>query len=187
MDAAIETSSAAAAEPGRERKGLLWYDTALLSVLLPLWLVLFLAGTLVDSAPFRSRFADFEGGALDSLVNGLVVMSTYTLLNIGILCVIASVLGSIGATARLGPDEDRSLAEGPGVSSPRSAAVLRGFIVYLTLISGLIVFADSPTEPTEIQYVKLAGVLSVVSFIVSYKPTLFAALLERGARMLSDR
>ena len=182
MESVVETPRVASAEPQRERKGLLWYDTALLGVLLPLWLFLFLAGILVDSEPYRERFAAFQGGFADSLVAGLVVLSTYTLINVAMLSIIASILGSIGAMARLGPERTHPPAEGSELSSPRSAAVLRGFLVYLTLISGLIIFADTPAEPTQSQYVKLAGILSVVAFMVSYKPI----LLDRKSTRLNS-
>lgn len=159
-------------------------DVVLLWLLLPAWLALFLIGTLVASAPFRAHFAAFDGGAWGTLTNGLAVLVAYTLPNIALLCIAASLLGSIGAKAYLGADTDDCTPE-CDTTSPRASAVLRGFVVYLTLISGVVVFAETPSEPTQSQYVKLAGVTSVIAFLVSYRPTLFGLLLQKSGKLLS--
>lgn len=173
-------------EGKRTRNGMAWYDVGLLSLLLPTWLALFLAGTLVASSPYRAKFAAFEGGVRGSITNGGIVLITHTLPNVALLCMIASVLGTIGAKARLGPDIPQDAAgESDDATSPLTSAVLRGFLVYLALISGVVVFAETPAEPTQTQYIKLAGVISVVGFIASYRPALFAGLLDRGSVLLS--
>jgi hypothetical protein len=181
----IEPSRKAGYRSPKKLAGLQFGDTVLLWLTLFLWIALFLIGTLINSAPFRARFASFEGGLTGTVKNGLVVVVAYTMPNVALLCMMASLLGAIGARARLGSDtQDAETAE-QDITSPRSSAVLRGFLVYLTLISGVIVFAETPAEPTQAQYVKLAGVMSVVAFLVSYRPTLFGRLLERGGRFLS--
>jgi len=181
-----ETPPVAETGPDGGGGGLTRYDLGLLCLLLPLWMALFLVGTLVASAPYRASFATFEGGVAGSLRSGLVVLSAYTLSNVALLCMIASVLGAIGAKARLEPDVPQRREGEPDVTSPRTSAILRGFMVYLTLVSGVIVFAEAPSEPTQSQYVKMAGVLSLVAFIVSYRPALFAGLLDRGSTLLSE-
>lgn len=145
------------------------------------WLGVFLAGTLVDSSPYRTQFAaaDTEWGA--RLTSGLAVGATYTLTNVGVLCLLASVLGSIGARAGLGSDVD--VQAELDSTAPRISALLRGFLVYLTLIAGMLVLADSPAAPTQEQYVRLAGVMSLVGFAVNYKPTLFGGLLARFGKL----
>jgi hypothetical protein len=170
----------------RLRGSLAGWDVLLLWVVLPLWMVLSLLGTLIDSSPFRAKFIAFEGGAKGIGWNGLMVLMTYTLSNIAVLCMLASVLGAIAARARLGADTVQKEELDLDVTAPRSSAVLRGFLVYLTLTSGVFVFGQSPSSPTQTEYVKLAGVMSVVSFLVSYHPTLFGRILERVGRLISD-
>ncbi|HVN31605.1 MAG TPA: hypothetical protein VMT45_06425 [Thermoanaerobaculaceae bacterium] len=187
METAAESDAARTPErqPRRPLLGLRARDVALLWIGLLLWFVLFLIGTLVASAPYRVKFASLEGGPKAILTNAAVVVLAYTMPNVALLCILASVLGAVGAEAGLGSDAQDSKISERDVTSPRSSAVLRGFLVYLTMISGVIVFAETPAEPTQAQYVKLAGVMSVVAFLVSYRPALFGRLLERGGKILS--
>jgi hypothetical protein len=64
---------------------------------------------------------------------------------------------------------------------PLLSALLRSFFVYLTVISGLLVLLENPILGTASpgQYVRFAGLLSLLSFFVSYDPTMFVALLDR--------
>jgi len=56
--------------------------------------------------------------------------------------------------------------------------MLRGFFVYLFLTSGLLLLDDAPfSNPTPGQYIRLAGFLSLFSFVVSYQPRLFNKLI----------
>jgi hypothetical protein len=58
------------------------------------------------------------------------------------------------------------------------SAVLRGFFVYLFLMSGLLLLDDAPfSNAGPSQYIRLAGFLSLFSFVVSYQPHLFSALM----------
>lgn len=142
------------------------------------WLVTFLFGTLVDSRPYREQFAVLAGGFTGTLVNGLVVIGTYTLTNVAILCLVAGLLGALGARASLGTDAE--LAESiQDTTSPRNSALLRAFLVYLSLIAGVLIFGDDPAAPTQRQYVRLAGFTSLLSFVVNYRPALFGKLLQR--------
>jgi hypothetical protein len=154
---------------------LLW--TALL-----LWLTVFVGGTLVNSAPYRERFAAVKGSVLGVVGDGLIVVTTYTLTNIGILCVLASTLGCIGARIGLGPDGESQPPK--DTSSPNSSAVLRGFFVYTIVLAGVLLFADRPVEATQTQYVRLAGLTSLLAFTLNYNPTLFGNLLKRAGDLI---
>jgi hypothetical protein len=90
--------------------------------------------------------------------------------------VAASVLGALGEQANLSrlPMSHR----GQLPSNPYVSATLRGFFVYLFLLSGLLLLDDAPfTTPTQGQYVRLSGFLSLFSFVVSYQPRLFNVLI----------
>lgn len=64
---------------------------------------------------------------------------------------------------------------------PVLSAILRGFFVYLTVISGILVLLENPILGTMSpgQYIRFAGLLSLLSFFVNYDPSLFVALLDR--------
>ncbi|NJN64366.1 MAG: hypothetical protein HC882_05410 [Acidobacteria bacterium] len=159
-------------------------DLALLWLSLLLWTVTFLVGTLVDSAPYRDALQTLSGGWQTILGNLSVVFVAYTLSNVGILCVLAGTLGALGAKARLGAD--REPPEDRDTSAPRSSAVLRSFLVYLFLIAGLLILGDDPAAPTQKQYVRIAGFISLLGFSINYRPSLFGRFLSRFGAMLDD-
>ena len=171
----------AAQEIWHSRSGMRVFDRCISAFTIVLWLGVFLLGTLVNSAPYRERFAGFTGTPLDVVSDGLIVGLTYTLTNVGLLCLLASLLGSLGASANLGVDSDAAMDQ--DTSAPRTSAILRGFLVYLALLAGVLVFADSPAGPTQNQYVRLAGVTSLLGFAVNYRPALFATLFARLSKL----
>ena len=160
-------------------------DVSLIWAALVLWVVTFLLGTLIDSKPYRDGLASFQGGFGAVLSNGAVVIATFTHTNVLILCVLAGLLGALGAKAGLGVDGEP--AEQVDMSFPRNSAVLRAFLVYLLVMSGLLILGDDPTTPTQRQYVRLAGFISVLGFIVSYRPALFSGFLHRAAELIDGR
>ncbi len=170
----------------KKRRGLFPSEMLLLGLLAPMWLAVFLAGTLVDSGPFRDSFAAFDGGIAGMIRNGLLVAFTYTLTNVAILCSLAGVLGELGAKAVLGPDKQGGQTEQQDTSSPISSAVLRSFLVYLAVISGVLILGESPLKPTANHYVRLAGAISLVGFVVSYRPSAFGQLLEHAGGLFGD-
>jgi hypothetical protein len=53
------------------------------------------------------------------------------------------------------------------------------FLVYLAFIAGILITANDPFgNPTRDQYVRIAGLLSFVSFVVGYDPTRFQDILS---------
>jgi len=158
-----------------------WSDRFVMGITVILWMGIFLLGTLVNSGPYRERFAGFTGDPVSVVGDGVIVALTYTLSNVGFLCLLASLLGSIGATADLGIDG--ATDDQQDTTAPRTSALLRGFLVYLALLAGVLVFAETPANPTQTQYVRLAGVTSLVAFAVNYKPALFAMLFSRLSKV----
>jgi hypothetical protein len=170
------------------------------------WIAIFAAGMVVDSKPYRTLISptaavesaliatdaakekapQLTASALAvppgqpsrmSVVWAFVlVLFCYLPLNLAWICASASALGAFG--------EQANLAEMPPsrrvymCNNPYLAAVLRGFFVYLFLLSGLLLLDDTPFfNPNPGQYVRLAGFLSLSSFVVSYQPKLFNVLI----------
>jgi hypothetical protein len=113
-----------------------------------------------------------------SFVAFLVVLFCFTPTNLALVCCFAGVLGAMGRRVVLAAERDR----GPHDHTfPFLSAVLRGFFVYLAVISGILVLLENPILGTASpgQYIRFAGLLSLTSFFVNYDPTMFVSLLNR--------
>jgi len=92
-----------------------------------------------------------------------VITSTTT--NVGILAILASLFRNDGNWL---------------------ASIQRGFVIYLMIISGIVVlFTESLASPTAEQYGKIAGLISLVCLVSSYKPQLYDSFLNRIADVFS--
>ena len=176
-----------------------------------LWLGLFGGGILVDTAPARTAISPMGAAALQTEQSGtaaapagqtglpassssastllaawLVVLTCFLPLNLAWLCVVSSTLGAIGNLANLGDDEGATRSRDS--SNPYVSAVLRGFFVYLFMMSGLLLLDDSPfSNAGPGQYIRLAGFLSLFSFVVSYQPRLFGSLILSAFQRIQVR
>ncbi len=155
------------------------------------WLYLFSAGLLVDSGPFRQGNTAFLSLSLAAVF--------FTPTNLAMLTMMSAFLGGCASRfrdveklqvmsrealavgrvqlARTLERRARYLGESPIVS------MLRGLLVYLGMISGLLLAISSPFEtPTQGEFIRLAGLFSAIAFVTGYDPTVFEALLARVAR-----
>jgi hypothetical protein len=81
-----------------------------------------------------------------------------------------------GNRANLGSDQRDTRSRDD--SNPYLSAVLRGFFAYLFMTSGLLLLMMRPfSHPSPGQYIRLAGFLSLLCFVVSYQPRLFNTLI----------
>jgi hypothetical protein len=176
-------------------------------------LLIFAAGILVDTRLYRQVISPAGVIALDAEVPGaitgpgtsdapppaaapasavstirawLVVLLCFLPLNLAWLCVASSTLGAFGNRANLSDDEAQKHSRDN--TSPYTSALLRGFFVYLFMTSGLLLLDDTPfSNPTPGQYIRLAGFLSLFSFVVSYHPRLFSALMISAFQRIQVR
>lgn len=183
-----------------------WLESVLGFSVFVVWLALFGGGILVDTEPHRiaispegaSRLRD-EGRVPESTAktgdaaspaprapvaasrshwarSWFVVLTCFLPLNLAWLCLSSSTLGAVGNLANLSDDHEKQRS--PDTSNPLMSAVLRGFFVYLFLMSGLLVLDNAPfSNAGPSQYIRLAGFLSLFSFVVSYQPHLFSSLI----------
>ena len=153
-----------------------------------LWIVVFLAGIIINSAPYRDRMTEKATNVFVWVANLIVVLFVYTPTDVAILSIFAGLLGALGRHATLHVitrSEDEEFPEDP--INPYLSGVVRGFIVYLLTISGLIIILEGPppiSPTTSDQYVRLATIISVASFIVSYNPRYFGRFLQRAAESI---
>jgi hypothetical protein len=195
-----------------------------------LWLVLFAAGILVDTRPYREVISPSAVAAMDAealppsatttspvstdapssatstgatattasperssigwrtlIAAWLVVLLAYLPLNLAWLCATASTLGTFGSRVNLS-DDDTDSEGSRDLTSPYVSALLRGFFVYLFMTSGLLLLDETPfSSPSPGQYIRLAGFLSLFSFVISYQPRLFTALVVSAFQRIQVR
>lgn len=109
----------------------------------------------------------------------IIIVFCFTPTNVAILCCFAGLLGAGADQVFLGRDEKGSTPPAADQSHPFLSAMARSFCVYLLVISGTIIVMANPfVDPSPEFYVRLAGLISVMSFVASYQPGLFVAALR---------
>ena len=200
--------AARAKPPARAaRRGLRHFEGASSFLVFVLWLVLFAAGILVDTRPYREHISPSAVVAMETpsapgvpsqparpgtahagsiFTAWLIVLFCYMPLNLAWLCATSSTLGSLGSRANL--SDDSINVASVDATNPYVSALLRGFFVYLFLTSGLLLLDETPfSSPSPGQYIRLAGFLSLFSFVLSYQPQLFTALIDSAFQRIQVR
>lgn len=161
----------------RSVAGLTVRDRLLGATGLVLWILLFTVGALVASEPYRKKL----GGEAPLpwsmvIVYSLVVLASYTVTNVAILCCISSVLGGLYRGSTKGGDGYMETTIGIRVLP----YLIQGLVIFLLLVSGLFLLGEEPFNnlgPNK--YIRLAGTSSLLSFLAGYKPRIFYRWLER--------
>jgi hypothetical protein len=171
-------------------------ESALAILFFGLWLSLFTGGILVDTRPSRclisaegvralEKEADYRNnpcypfskvtGTMLVLASGKVLL-WFLPVNVALICASAALLGAFGNRANL--SDDAAPQPSQDNSNPYISAMLRGFFVYLIMISGLLLLDVNPfADPSPGQYIRLAGFLSLFGFVLSYQPRLFRQII----------
>ncbi len=147
------------------------------------WIVLFACGTLLNSSPYRLKLNAAEVlPFVEGMKTWLIVIASWTITNVALLCCFSSVLGGFYrqfAKRKAAPD---ALAEHFQVMF--FPYLVQGFVVFLLLISGLLLLGESPFKDlSQEKYVRLAGSASLFSFVLGYDPRVFIKLLERAEQI----
>jgi hypothetical protein len=142
------------------------------------WILLFTAGSLIASEPYRKQLSGSDPLDFPVMLRyGVIVFSCYTVTNVAMLCCLSSLLGGLyrGSTR-----------VEPGTVSPSVVGVrllpylIQGFVIFLLIVSGLFLLGDDPfANLTQSKYIRLAGSASLFSFIAGYKPRVFYKWLQR--------
>lgn len=129
------------------------------------------------------------------LVAWLGVLLFFLPLNLAMVSATAGALGSLGNKANLEDDRAESNAHATqephrsmDMSNPIMSGLLRGLFVYLFFVSGLLLFDDKPfSSPGPGQYIRLAGFISLISFLVNYRPHLFTTISDWAFERINSR
>lgn len=164
------------------------FEVGILVVVFVAWLFLFVGGLLIPTQPYREAIAalDFSWLFWGSI---FVVLGFYTITNVLILCVLTAMMGVAGSKARIELDE--SIYERTDTTNPYASAMLRGFVVYLVVLSGTMISVQDPIEnflmATQDQYVRLAALLSILGFLVGYSPDVFSKLISGSRKKITSK
>jgi hypothetical protein len=128
----------------------------------------------------------------------------YTPTNAAILCALAGLIGGCASNVVIAREQLKRIdAEDPGhddgggrrdpayasdllrrrlayMSESPFISMLRGFVVYLAFMAGILVVVDDPfKDPTGATYLRYVGTVSLIAFTVGYDPTRFEELVKR--------
>jgi len=101
-----------------------------------------------------------------------IYLLTYTDTNVAMLCCIAAWLGELGRRTRIDGVEQ----EGDFLRGDYLAAVMRGFLGYLAILTGFVVIGTGVnffTTPSAEGYVRLAAIVSLAGFLIGFNPAIF--------------
>lgn len=167
-----------------------WRELFLASASLAAWFLIFTGGTLIKTSDYIGMLSNpLKAHEMFSLT--FVILLFWTITNIGFLSMLAAILGAFGNrtrfTTKLTDREARIVSHSEKVSINAreiynfyASSIMRGFGVYVLVLSGLLVLAtEALVSPDQGQYVRLAGMISVVSFYAGYDPEMIAGLLQR--------
>ena len=155
-----------------------------------LWFLFFGAGLTVNTQPYREAIQKECTPTAEKFHSWFVVLTCFTPTNVAILCFFAGLLGASGNQVKLGPDSHKT--DGSDRTYPLLSALTRSFFVYIVLISGTFVLLPDPFPDPTIAgsakysesdmrelYIRFAGLVSLLSFVVSYKPKHFVNAFKR--------
>lgn len=140
-----------------------------------------------------SSISGEKANAYRLVVAWFVVLLFFLPLNLAVVSAAAGALGAIGNKANLEADltdaalQNSQIPTNPNLahkqardnSSPIMSGLLRGLFIYLFFISGLLLFDDKPfSSPGPGQYIRFAGFLSLISFLINYRPYLFSTISD---------
>jgi hypothetical protein len=142
------------------------------------------AGVAVPTKPYIEMLGNPNGKntVLDFVISLFVILACYTFTNIAALCCLSAVIGAIGRSARIGDVEQNEPST--DLRTLCISAVIRGFFMFVVILSGTLVLSDQKFDDISIeQYLKLAGLVSLLSFAIGYDPRLFVKFFERVSQL----
>lgn len=169
------------------------------------WVLVFSAGALVNSRSFREPLnppdisptqPSTQAVDLPAIAWNLIPAALlYTPTNAAILAALAGLIG--GCASKLAVDDEAPPVPPEGDPDRQAAldlaarralfmrespfiSMLRGFVVYLTFLGGVLIAVSDPfRDPSPGSYLRYAGTISLIAFVMGYDPTRFEQLLSQ--------
>jgi hypothetical protein len=147
------------------------------------WVILTAAGVAVPTKPSIDLISAANGKTtmLEFVRAWFLVVTCYTFTNIALLCCVSAVIGAIGRSARIDDVERNDPAT--DLRTLCISGMIRGFFMFIVVLSGTLILSDQKYDDITIeQYLKLAGLVSLLSFTIGYDPHLFVTFFERVSK-----
>jgi hypothetical protein len=153
------------------------------------WIIMFGLGLLVNSQVYRDSV--LKGFSFTDFIMSIL---TYTPTNIALLCIIAAFSGGCASRLLLAGvvKHEEKVVPDPGevktdsqvyMSENPFSSMLRGLVVYFTFLGGVFIATPNPfANTTPSQFAQSAGVVSLLSFVVGYDPTVFRSLINLAGK-----
>ncbi|HWE38917.1 MAG TPA: hypothetical protein VG406_20375 [Isosphaeraceae bacterium] len=144
------------------------------------WMALVAAGVAVPTKPYIDLLASptAKPTPLELAKAVFVILTCYTFTNVAALCCLAAVVGAIGRSAQI--DDVARDDPATDLRTLCISGMIRGFFLFLVILSGTLILADQKFDDISIeQYLKLSGLVSVLSFAIGYDPRRFVTLFQR--------
>ncbi len=135
------------------------------------WLGLYAIGCRVGAWRYLQAIRQPDIGMGDMIWNGLVISSSYTYSNVGLLCIIAALIGGLGR--RLSQSSGRGRLRNEVVEGLLSKAVLRSVVIAMVVICSAIALGSPVTFRSVDPYVSFAMMMSAVGLVNGYMPQWF--------------
>jgi hypothetical protein len=151
------------------------------------WIALVAAGVSIPTKPYIDLLgsATAKPTTLELARAIFVILTCYTFTNVAALCCLAAVVGAIGRSAQI--DDVARDDPATDLRTLCISGMIRGFFMFLVILSGTLVLADQKFDDISIeQYLKLSGLVSVLSFAIGYDPRLFVTLFQRISQWTSN-
>jgi hypothetical protein len=163
-----------------------------LALFLLLWIGFFVVGSAVPSDNLLKIVLDPGAVTTHRALGLLGFVFTWTWSNILWLCCLSSLVGEYG----------RGTVAGSAAQPHPTAAMVRGFFIFLAMATGQLVIVGTislppslienggmATDPSVVspgQYFRIATFCSFLSFFVGFKPSLFTSFLSRVERFAAE-
>jgi hypothetical protein len=165
-----------------------WLEVGSGVAILLVWALVFAIGVVFPSARYRERLLNeqYAPGSAETFGNLVLFLMSYTASNVAILACLAAWLGELGCRTRIdGTADGRVYHRGD-----YTAAVVRGFLAYLAVLSGFVLVGSGVrvfVQPSPEEYIRMAAVGSLLGFIVGFRPGLFRRFEEQFERRVNSR
>jgi hypothetical protein len=159
-----------------------FFEAIPLLLLVFLFVTLFVLGSFVDSSSYSLKTINRAGDQPSILIAFFMIVLTWTWSNIALLACLSALIGELGRVA---------LANSRLPLNPKGAFT-RGFFIFLAVLGGqLILVGKISTEATQDfhirqdYYIRVAGFVSLLGFLVGYRPQFFLEMLRRMQLLFS--
>jgi hypothetical protein len=135
------------------------------------WLGLYAVGCRVGAWRYIQALERPDIGLAETVWSALVIGMSYTYSNVGILCIIAALIGGLGR--RLSQCSGHGRLRNEVVEGLLSKAVLRSVVIAVVVICSALALGSPVTFRTVDPYVSFAMMMSAVGLVNGYMPQWF--------------